>query len=282
MKDEHLNTIQDYNEGQIEAAHRVLIEVTNILREYEDEMCLIGGWVPELLFEGQGHTGSVDVDILFDHQHIEKDPGYLTVNRIMEKNGYYKHEEKYFSFIKEIIIDGTKYKVDVDFLAGKYGGNVDSKRSQHIQGLKMLKTTGGNFAFELPRIHKRLTARRPDGAIETSEICIVSIVPFLVMKAAALGRNKPKDAYDIYFCITKYEGGVRSLAKEITPYKEHGCVKEMMSRLREKFATLEHSGPVDVANFLSGVGHEFETDDELKQDVSGQVIALVERIEQGI
>ncbi len=282
MRDDQLNTVWDYSAGQIEAAHRVLIEVMNLLKEYEDEICLIGGWVPEFLFEGKGHTGSVDIDILFDHQQIEKDPGYSTVKRIMEKNGYNKHDEKYFSFVKEIVINGIKYKVDVDFLAGKYGGNIDSKRSQHVQGMKMLKATGGNFAFEVPRIHKKVTAMRPDGAVDTCEISIVSMVPFLVMKSAALGRNKPKDAYDIYFCITKYEGGVRALSKEFLPYREHGCVKAMLKSLREKFETMDHVGPTDVANFLSGSVHEFGTDDELKQDVSGQVIALIDRIENGI
>ena len=38
------------------------------------------------------------------------------------------------------------------------------------------------------------------------------LVPFLIMKATALGRGKPKDAYDIYFCIKHYSGGIKELA----------------------------------------------------------------------
>ena len=59
-----------------------------------------------------------------------------------------EHPEKYFSFIKAVEIDGEKYIVDVDILAGMYGGTALKKRSQHVQGVKALKATGGNFAFE--------------------------------------------------------------------------------------------------------------------------------------
>lgn len=40
------------------------------------------------------------------------------------------------------------------------------------------------------------------------------------MKTAAMGRGKEaKDAYDIYFIIKHYIGGVRELAKEFEPVK---------------------------------------------------------------
>lgn len=67
IKDEDLKSSIDYSEGQKEAAHRILVELVNIFKEYEDDIRIVGGWVPDLVFPGEGHIGSVDVDVLINH-----------------------------------------------------------------------------------------------------------------------------------------------------------------------------------------------------------------------
>lgn len=67
IRDEDLKSSIDYSEGQKKAAHRVLVELVNIFREYEEEIRIVGGWVPDLMFPGEGHVGSVDVDVLINH-----------------------------------------------------------------------------------------------------------------------------------------------------------------------------------------------------------------------
>ena len=64
IRDEDLKSRIDYSEGQKRAAHRVLIELVNIFQKYEDEIRVVVGWVPDLMFPEEGHVGSVDVDIL--------------------------------------------------------------------------------------------------------------------------------------------------------------------------------------------------------------------------
>lgn len=149
MQDEDLKSSVDYPKGQREAAHRILMELVNVFREYEDDIRIVGGWVPDLMFPGEGHIGSVDVDVLINHLTL-KDEGYQNMSRILLKNGYRQHPEKYFSFVKEIEIEGISYEIDVDILAGMYGRTQEKKRSQHVQGMKALKATGGNFAFDYP------------------------------------------------------------------------------------------------------------------------------------
>ena len=117
IRDENLRNTFDYSEGQKAAAHRVLVELVNLFDEYRDEIRIVGGWVPDLMFPGEGHVGSVDVDVLINHTRL-KDSGYLTMSKILLRNGYTEHPEKYFSFIKQVNIDGVLYDVDVDILAG--------------------------------------------------------------------------------------------------------------------------------------------------------------------
>lgn len=250
IHDEDLKSSFDYSEGQKEAAHRILVELVNLFAEYADDIRIVGGWVPDLMFPNEGHIGSIDVDVLINHLSLT-DSGYQTMAKILLKNGYQEHPEKYFSFIKEVEIDGVVYQVDVDILAGMYGGTTKKKRSQHVQGVKALKATGGNFAFEVPPYQVKVEAKRPDGAIDVAKVNVVATAPYLIMKTAALGRGKPKDAYDIYFLIKHYRGGVKALATEFAEYANNSIVLDMLVKLEDKFKSENHAGPVDVADFLA-------------------------------
>lgn len=275
IKDEDLHSSIDYAGGQRHAAHRVLIELCSLFAQYQDDILVIGGWVPDLLYPDQGHVGSVDVDLLINHLTLQ-DEGYQTMERILLSNGYMEHPDKYFSFIKQVVIDGVSFDVDVDILAGMYGGTRKGKRSQHVQGLKAMKATGGDFAFKFDPHRVKLEAPRPDGAIDTASVNVVALVPYFVMKTAAMGRGKAKDAYDIYFLIKHYPGGAKQLALEFSGSSETPIVREMRGKLSEKFASVNHSGPVDVANFM-----DFSDEQEIemiRRDAFEQVQALLASI----
>lgn len=275
IKDEDLKSSIDYSEGQKEAAHRILVELVNIFREYEDDIRIVGGWVPDLMFPGEGHIGSVDVDVLINHLALH-DEGYQNMARILQGSGYREHPDKYFSFVKTVEVEGVPYDVDVDILAGMYGGTQPKKRSQHVQGVKALKATGGNFAFDFPPQKIHVEAKRPDGAVDTANVSVVAVVPFLIMKTAAMGRGKAKDAYDIYFLLKHYRGGIMELAKEFQPSGSRKLVQEMKEKLAGKFASADHSGPKDVVDFLG-----LEDDEEIelvKRDACEQIQALLDLI----
>ena len=275
IKDENLKSSIDYSEGQKEAAHRILVELVNIFREYEEDIRIVGGWVPDLMFPGEGHIGSVDVDVLINHLALH-DEGYQNMARILQGSGYREHPDKYFSFVKTVEVDGVPYDVDVDILAGMYGGTQPKKRSQNVQGVKALKATGGNFAFDFPPQKIRVEAKRPDGAMDTANVSVVAVVPFLIMKTAAMGRGKAKDAYDIYFLLKHCKGGIMELAKEFQPSGNRKLVQEMKEKLTGKFASTDHSGPKDVVDFL---GLEDEEEIALvKRDACEQVRALLDLI----
>jgi len=130
-----------------------------------------------------------------------------------------------------------------------------------------------NFAFDFPPQKIHLEAKRPDGACDVANVSVVAVVPYLIMKAAAMGRGKAKDAYDIYFLLKHYRGGVKELAKEFQPAGNRRLVQEMKEKLSGKFASADHAGPKDVADFL---GLDDDEDVELiKRDAYEQVQALL-------
>lgn len=277
IRDEDLKQAIDYSEGQKTAAYMVLGEIVNLLGEFSDNLRIIGGWVPTLLYPNSEHIGSIDVDVLLNQLQIKKAESYKTIKRLLEQNGYKRHPEKYFTFVKTVMLQGIAYDVDVDFLSGKYGGD-GGNVSKHVDGIKTLPATGGNFAFEFPPTDVLIEYTRSDGALDSGHVNVISVVPYLVMKAAALGRGKSKDAYDIYCTIDNYKGGVRALASEFLPYADKELVQNMCQKLDEKFASVQHVGPMDVVAFL-GISDEEESE-RVKQDAYQKVHYLVSKLKR--
>ena len=276
IRDKYLKQAIDYSEGQKTAAYMVLGELVNLLNAYTDDMRIIGGWVPSLLYPNSGHIGSIDVDILLNHLKIGKAKSYETIKRILMKNGYKRHPKKHFTFVKTVMVQDLPYVVDIDFLSGMYGGD-SGTRSKHVNGIKTLPATGGNFAFEFPATDVKIEYTRPDGAKDIGHVSVVAEVPYLVMKTMALGRGKPKDAYDIYCMITEYPGGVQALAEKFRPYVGKSLIQNMKEKLKEKFASVDHAGPQDLVAFL-GLTNEEEIALK-KQDAYQRVKYLVEQLE---
>ncbi len=70
------------------------------------------------------------------------------------------------------------------------------------------------------------------------------------MKAMALAdRMKEKDAWDIWFCVTYYPGGLDALVDAFRPHLANRLVNEGLNKIKKKFASPEHVGPRWVADF---------------------------------
>ena len=97
----------------------------------------------------------------------------------------------------------------------------------------------------------------PGGGKDRATIRVTSVVPFLMMKAQALNsRLIEKDAYDVYYCLVNYPGGLDALVEKFRPYLEHPLIMEGLNIFAEKFQSPDHVGPAFVAGFLE------ETDPE--------------------
>jgi hypothetical protein len=154
-----------------------------------------------------------------------------------------------FIFLREVVVAGRPIPVKVDFLAGEYGGVGRSHRTQPVQDVAARKARGCDLAFEL-NTKIRLEGTLPEGGLDAAEVRVAGIVPFLVMKGMTLhDRLKLKDAWDIYFCITNYPGGLDALVREFRPHLLHGLVAEGLRKIREKFLSSDHIGPRSVADF---------------------------------
>lgn len=165
--------------------------------------------------------------------------------------------------------------MEVDFLAGEYGGTGRQHRTQVVQDMKPRKARACDLAFQNP-VEVVLEGTLPEGGKDRAIIRIASVTAFLMMKAQALNnRIKEKDAYDIYYCLVNYPGGLDSLGEEICRYLENPLVVEGLNILAEKFQSPEHSGPTFIANFLWEV--DLEARESIKRDAFERVNYLLRK-----
>lgn len=269
-------TRTDYDEIAVRAAYAVLLEITRVLGEYRDGIVIVGGWVPHLLFKGKGeqHTGSIDVDLALDHQRIS-DEGYRSIRDLLFGRGYRQGRQP-FIFKKAVTVADTEVTVQVDLLSGQYGGTGSGHRHQRVQEIFARKVRGCDIAFTDP-VSVMIEGELPNGAKDSAEIMVASIVAFLTMKAIVLdNRLKEKDAYDIYYCLKQYGGDLDRLVTEFKPYSDNGLVREGLEKLAKHFESVSHTGPKFVADF------EEITDPEQRQLVERDAFERVQYLLKGI
>ncbi|HOE19310.1 MAG TPA: hypothetical protein PK344_18060 [Syntrophorhabdaceae bacterium] len=270
-------TKADYGKREVEAARSVLVELIHLLGELRDAAVIVGGSVPPLLYPdiANNYVGTLDVDLALNHLAID-DETYQTIRTALLKRGY-KEGKQPFIFFREVPTgDGHPVVVEVNFLSGEYGGTGRLHRTQKIQDVRARKARGCDLAFE-SYIVVEVEAELPEGGKDRVTCKVAAAVPFIVMKGMALAdRMKEKDAWDIYFCITHHPGGIDRLVEEFRIYADHGLVREGLAKISEKFASPEHIGSKQVADF------EAMTDSEeralLQRDVFERVNYLLEKL----
>jgi hypothetical protein len=270
-------TKTDYPKDEVEACLSVMVELMTLLGAFRESIVLVGGWVPYFLFEEgrKEHTGSLDIDIALDFKKILDDT-YETILQLLKGRGYEQGKQPFIFHRNINTNEGRQIIVKINLLAGEYAGTGTTHRTQRVQDIRARKARGCDLALQhsIPIV---LCKEMPDGAKNEVSINIANVVPFLVMKGMALwDRYKEKDAYDIYFTILHYPGGVGELAEVFARFGSSRLIQEGLGKIKVKFDDTDAPGPVWVANFL-------EIDDEeekeiIKRDVFERVNTLLDAL----
>lgn len=235
------------------ASRAVLIELMNVLGTFRDEIVLIGGWVPDLLYPGRGHMGSLDVDLAISRNAIGSNV-YQTILARMRDAGYAHHTSP-THFTKQVA--GVEEPVKVDLVGAQYEGG-EKARTIQVNALQLNTLRGLDLAFDVSQ-EITISGEMPDGAQNTVRARIVQPEGYILIKAFALDeRQKEKDAYDIHFVLRHYEPDVEALAGRVQPLLANGLAREGYEILKTKFATLESVGPSWAARVAQEQGEDFE------------------------
>ena len=119
----------------------------------------------------------------------------------------------------------------------------------------------------------RIEGDMPDGGRNRVQIAVASIPALLAMKGYAIAnRHKQKDAYDIYYSIRNFPGGVDALVAATTPLLNFETARTGYLHISKKFRHADDFGPTSVRQFIDRPDLLAErTADQWQQDAFGQV-----------
>ena len=248
----------DYTGRQIEAAHRVLIDLGQVLASFTDCLVVVGGWVPDLLMPEaeEAHIGSIDVDLALDAAKLDEGR-YAEMLKLLIETRRYRKGDKEFQLVTDVDLkDGERpVQVEVEFLAPK-DVKLAKNKPKLLPGFRVLQTEACGVAFNAP-IEQKLTGANVRGAKNTVRWRIASLADFLVMKAHAMaGRDKPKDSYDFCYCLEHFPGGMEKLAIEWGQCGKEKHVKTAIGILQEKFTSVDAFGPQQLVEFHQSTAAE--------------------------
>jgi hypothetical protein len=241
----------DYTDRQVDAARRVLVDVGQVLASFGDAIVVVGGWVPDLLMPNAAleHIGSIDVDLALDAAKLG-DGRYAELLKLLLDTGRYEKGDKDFQLVTVVDLgDGeAPVRVEVEFLAP---ADVKLKKNHPklVEGFRVLQFPACAAAFGHPESIE-LEGVMISGAPNTVHLRVASLPDFIIMKAHAVdGRDKPKDVYDLCYCLDEYPDALTIVAADWRARRDDPLVVAAIEILRTKFQTVDHYGPQQLAIF---------------------------------
>lgn len=247
------DTALDYGDREVRAARSVLIELGQILGVWRDGYVVVGGAVPWLLLEGAKprHIGTLDIDLDLNPEVLAEGE-YAKLVQTLESRGYERNDKelKPFQLRRSFKVDaGEPVGVLVDLLMPR-GEKGDRNKEKLVEGLKVQGADGGS----VPLVHNTtivIEGEMPDGRKNSVELRVATIPALLVMKGYAIaGRDKKKDAYDIYFSARNFPGGPKALAGACADLIGDATARKGYENIAQKFRSEGDYGPATVRMFL--------------------------------
>ncbi len=295
------------HQGGYTAAHtdyceRTLVTLLRGLGPWKKSVYVIGGLVPRYLIrrpaEAEGpppHVGTTDVDIVLDlailanveaYQHLEENLRRMGFERGTNDEGRVQHH-RWVRPIRE----GVKIVLDLLCDGPQEEGGKLVKLPAEARGLSAVKIPGAHLVFD-DHVEVSITAELlDDGGVATEVVRVAGVVPFVLLKAIAYDdRAEEKDAYDLVYTLTNFEGGPEAVADEFADRAsragdDRALFDRAVAALRSRFASDEKTeghrkdGPTGYARFLADPGQP-DRDALNRRNAAAVIEAFLARLDQ--
>ena len=269
----------------VEHARAACLYVATVLGDLLiEELVVVGGLVPSLLIiqdalpEGVPlHPGTMDLDLGLDLGVLDGSKYQEIAERLRHAGFKAQQNADGNTVLQTWTVRGNHgQEVTTDFLIEP------SSEADRAPGIKHLEsdfgaviTPGLNLAFRDREIVS-IDGITIMGERAKREIPVCGPGAFVILKALAFdSRGAPKDAYDLYYTIRNFGGGVEEVAARTIGLLPDPEAEKALGILRRDFTSADLVGPLRAAEF-SGDADQ----DVIREDVVGFVNALLLRVDQ--
>ena len=238
----------DYDDRTTAAVKSVLVEIGQILGSFKGKFAVVGGAVPWLLLSESDmpHIGTADVDLSLNAEALGDE--YVQLVESLQEQGYNQREDmRRFQLVRTVPArdGGPDINVVVDFLMPR-DVEIVKNTPPLISNFAVQRADGADLALKFYQM-VAIDSEMPDGGHNRVHIAVASIPALLAMKGYAIAnRQKPKDAYDIYFCIRNFPDGLDALVAETKPLLEVDTARKGYLLIAGKFRDVDDFGPTKV------------------------------------
>lgn len=271
----------EYKSEQAELVRATCLYVATKLGDLMDELVVVGGLVPTLLIDPAGlpegtpaHVGTLDLDVGLTLAILDEGR-YRTLTERLRNAGFAQDKtEEGLPTRQRWRIEASAGTVTVDFLIPPSLETDQAGKLRDIErDFAAIISPGLKLAFQ-DRQCVRIDGTTIFGENASREVWVCGPGAFVVLKALAFqGRGENKDAYDLFYLVRNYGGGVEDVAASLRPLLEDAEARQAIDVLRSNFLHHDSTGPRRVAVFLVG-----RPDDEIQADVVGFIHQLLDQL----
>jgi len=242
MKLEHYS---DYTLEETDRAESALLTVWAILRDFREEIVLVGGLVPRYIcrpVEGELTAVTMDVDLAVE---LGLSSGqYETTTNRLSHSGFVWEDTRFAKAVGSA-------KVFLDLLTDK--STPEDPDSVMVDDVPVGAVLGVERALKLFR-EVEISGRDLYGAEVTETVRVCEVGPFVCLKLLAYAsRAKSKDVFDFVRCIRDYDSGPKEAVRRVHEEQSvNPAYEPALAVLRERFASAQGKGPVQYADFCVG------------------------------
>jgi hypothetical protein len=271
-------TAAGYGAAQLEQVRSVCLYVATKLADLRDEWVIIGGLVPSLLIDQQRlnaidrHVGTLDVDLGLQLGILAQE-GYREISARLREAGFGPDSNEAGKLVRQRWKHSSAALATVEFLIppaapGQHGGTLQNLE----RDFAAVVAPGVDLAFRDRRL-VTLSGTTVLGEAASRDVFVCGPGAYVILKALAFaGRGANKDAYDLFYVLQHYEGGLTEIAESIRRLRGEPSVTEALGVLDREFRRVDATGPTRTGVFLGLVT------DELRAQVVGLVDALLRMV----
>src|SRR5579871_3565563 len=244
-------TILDYAPETYERVRQALLHIATVLGDWMEQVTLIGGVVPSLLVplsalpEGADpHPGTGDLDLGLQLSVLTNE-AYATISELLRQAGYRPMEKEEDRIRRQTWrTDPTLgASVTIDFLIARSPEQPSNTRVQNLESDFAALIADGLQLVERDRRKIDVSGLTIRGERAERSIWVCGPASFVVLKARAIHlREKPKDAFDLYYVLMNIAGGIAIVADALRPMLDDKDAVEAMEFLQKAYLTIDSIG----------------------------------------